>query len=74
MTEKKAKTAKPKKLKTFEVTGTVQLGAKTNPFTKTLQAYNQNHAIEKTMTLFGSKNKAKRRQIQVKTTKEVQAQ
>ena len=61
---------KEKTKKAFTITGTVQLGSKNVPFTKQLNAHNAGHATEKTLTLFGSKNKVKRRFIQITSAKE----
>ena len=59
---------KEKKTRAFEVKGTVQLGTKNQAFTKTVTAYNPNHANEKILSQFGSKNKANRRQIRISAT------
>ncbi|MBS3061260.1 MAG: 50S ribosomal protein L18a [Candidatus Diapherotrites archaeon] len=56
--------------KTFEIKGTVQFGEKNVPFVKKVSANNANHASEKVLTLFGSKNKVKRRSINITESKE----
>ncbi|GEM_PF-1586852 len=57
--------------KKFEVQGTVMIGSREMKFSKTLEAFNEKHATEKTLSLFGSKNKVKRRNIHVNHTAEV---
>jgi ribosomal protein L20A (L18A) len=62
--------SKTKKTASFEVKGTTH---EEKPFTKTVHAFSEQNAREKTMALFGSKNKIKRRNIrilEVKTLRE----
>lgn len=49
----------------FEVTGTFRIGGEWCPYTKVLTAPNEQQAIERVYTLFGSKHRLKRYQITV---------
>lgn len=60
-----AKERKKKELGNFTVSGKLTLKDKEQGFSKELKAYNENNAAERTMTLFGSKNRIKRRNIQI---------
>ncbi len=61
-----------KNQKTFEVHGTLKMGTDEKNFTKKVMAHNQKNAIERVFTLFGSKNKLKRKKINVKEVKQVE--
>lgn len=56
--------------KQFEVKGTFKEKKQEKKFSKKVTAENQKHAIEKTMSLFGSKNRIKRRNIAITEVKE----
>ncbi len=58
-----------KKLTGFEVKGTRIEGKESKPFTKMVNAFSQSNARERTMALFGSKNKTKRRNITISGVK-----
>lgn len=62
--------AEKKQLKTFIVQGKINTKKGEQSFEKELQAHNANNAAERTMTLFGSKNRIKRRNIQINEIKE----
>ena len=59
-----------KKPMVFDVKGTFVEKEIEKNFSKQVVALNQNNAIEKTLSLFGSKHGIKRRQITVKEVKE----
>ena len=65
MAEKAKTKANKKELKTFIVQGKLLLKDSEQAFSKELMAFNENNAAERTMTLFGSKNRIKRRNIQI---------
>ncbi len=58
-----------KKLAGFEVKGTRKEKEESRPFTKHINAFSQSNARERTMALFGSKNKTKRRNITISGVK-----
>ena len=58
-----------KKLIGFEVTGTRKEKEENKPFTKHINAFSESNARERTMALFGSKNKTKRRNITINEVK-----
>ncbi len=64
------KKQKKKELKVFTVQGKLLLKDREQAFTKELRAFNTANAAERTMTQFGSKNKIKRRNIQITEVKE----
>ncbi len=57
--------------KNFEVQGKIKNKTTNKKFTKKISSLNENTAIEKVMSLFGSKNKIKRRNIEINEVKEV---
>ncbi len=57
--------------KIFEVQGTITKKDSKQKFIKKVSSLNTNTAIEKVFSLFGSKNKAKRRDIEITEVKEV---
>jgi len=61
----KKKTEKKKELKVFTVQGKLLLERGEQTFSKQLKAFNENNAAERVMTLFGSKNRIKRRNIHI---------
>jgi ribosomal protein L20A (L18A) len=61
---------KPKELKEFEVSGKIKIGQREMGFSKAVRAQNENNAMERCLALFGSKNKVKRRNIQIMEVKE----
>ncbi len=58
-------------MKTFEVQGKIKNKKMNEKFKKTINAVNENTAIETTLSLFGSKNNIKRRFIEINEVKEV---
>lgn len=62
-----------KKSELFEVTGTYLEAKNMKKFTKRVEAYNEKHAIEKIMSLIGSKHKTKRRNIKITETKKAES-
>ena len=56
--------------KKFEVQGKIK-GKQEKKFSKTVNSLNENTAIERVLSLFGSKNKLKRRDIEINEVKEV---
>ncbi len=60
-----------KKLKEFEVNGTLKIKGETKNFSKTVKAFNGKNAAERVLTLFGSQNRLTRRNVNVKEVKEV---
>ncbi|MFH1240646.1 MAG: 50S ribosomal protein L18Ae [Candidatus Diapherotrites archaeon] len=61
-----------KKSELFEVTGTY-LEAKTmKKFTKRVEAFNEKHAMERIMSLIGSKHKTKRKDIKITEAKKAE--
>ncbi len=58
-------------MKKFEVNGKIKNGKMEKNFKKEVFSLNQNTAMEKVMNLFGSKNKVKRRHIEINEVKEV---
>jgi ribosomal protein L20A (L18A) len=63
-------TKKEKKLSAFTVEGKLLLKEGEKSFSKDVLAYNSANAAERTLTLFGSKNKIKRKNIQINEAKE----
>jgi large subunit ribosomal protein LX len=57
--------------KLFEVQGTIKSSKMQKKFTKQVSSLNENTAMEKIFSLFGSKNKLKRRDIEINEVKEV---
>lgn len=57
--------------KEFELKGTITAKGKEKKFAKTVNAKSKNHAIHKTKSLFGSKNKLKRHEISIMEVKEI---
>lgn len=53
----------------FEVNGLLTLKGETKNFSKKVKALNEKNAVERVLTLFGSKNRVKRRKILVKEVK-----
>lgn len=51
--------------KVFEVKGIVTIGGQKKQFSKKTRAFNSKNALERVLTLFGSKNRLKRKNIQV---------
>ena len=64
---------KEKKLeeKEFEAKGTISMRKEEKKFSKKVKAFNEGHARELVYSLFGSKNKLKRRNIQIIEVKEL---
>ncbi|PJA17299.1 MAG: 50S ribosomal protein L18a [Candidatus Diapherotrites archaeon CG_4_10_14_0_2_um_filter_31_5] len=60
---------KTKKL--FDVQGKIKNGKNEKKFLKQVSSLNENTAIEKIFGLFGSKNKIKRRDVEINEVKEV---
>lgn len=60
-----------KNLKTFEISGTIKTKESQKNFSKQVNAFNAQNAKERIFMLFGSTNKVKRRNIQVKEVKEI---
>ncbi len=56
--------------KLFEVQGKTK-GKQEKKFSKQVNSFNENTAIEQVLSLFGSKNKIKRRNIEINEVKEV---
>lgn len=59
------KKKKKNELKGFTVQGNLVLKQGTKKFSKELLAFNEANAAERTMALFGSQNRIKRRNIQI---------
>ncbi|MCX6694246.1 MAG: 50S ribosomal protein L18Ae [Methanomicrobiales archaeon] len=51
----------------FKVTGSFKIGDKWKPYTKTIEAPNEEQARERTYNLFGSKHRLPRRSITIAT-------
>ena len=62
-----------KKSELFEITGMYLEGKNMKKFTKKVEAFNEKHAIEKTMSLIGSKHKTKRRNIEIIEAKKAES-
>ena len=60
-----------KKEKLFEIQGKIQNGKIEKKFLKQVSSLNENTAMEKVFGLFGSKNKIKRRDVEIHEVKEV---
>ena len=59
--------------KNFEVTGTYLEAKNIKKFTKNVEAFNEKHAMEKTMSLIGSKHKTKRKNIKITEAKKAES-
>ena len=57
--------------KLFEVQGKIKNNKIEKKFSKKIVSLNENTAMEKVLSLFGSKNKLKRRNIEINEVKEV---
>ncbi len=57
------------KKKLFEITGKYNQKNTQFPFTRTVEAFNEKHAIETVLSLFGSEHKTKRRNIEINEVK-----
>jgi len=58
-------------MKNFEVQGKIKNRKTGKKFSKKVDSANENTAIEKVLALFGSKNRIKRRNIEINEVKEV---
>jgi ribosomal protein L20A (L18A) len=58
-------------LKKFEVQGKIKSDKMEKKFSKIIDSINENTAIDKVLGLFGSKNRIKRRDIEINEVKEV---
>jgi large subunit ribosomal protein LX len=55
----------------FEIEGSFKIGENWKPYTKVIEAPNQNQAVERTFCVIGSKHRLKRNYITIKTVKVV---
>ncbi|MDO8633899.1 MAG: 50S ribosomal protein L18Ae [archaeon] len=60
-----------KKLENFEVKGKIRTKEGENPFLRQLKAFGEKNASERILTLFGSQNKIKRRDIKIEEVKKL---
>ena len=56
--------------KTFKVKGTFSKFGETQPFSKEIEAVNEDRALDKIYSLFGSNHKVKRTQIKIEKIEE----
>ncbi len=63
-----------KEMKNFDVTGSFIEKGVQKKFAKTVNALNSNNAAEKTLSLFGSKHRIKRKAIAINEVKEAEGQ
>lgn len=62
-----------RKSELFEVTGTYLEAKNMKKFTKRVDAFNEKYAMEKIMSLIGSKHKTKRKNIKITEVKKVES-
>lgn len=61
-------------MKAFRVRGTFRMGPQAQPFTKEVAAPTQEEAVERVLSLLGSKHRTKRRDIRIDEVKEIGAE